>query len=255
MNWQRSLAHLVLQSSSCRRRRNEARSADDGVIVELCCDPAREIAGTRNDKTIRNGLRPGVGHNLPLLHACRQLHDEASIAANIAYTSHTFSFPTSVALVDFATQVDNKDLAAIRIVHVRFAYDMWASLQEDLWVVKGIVCSFFDGLKELHLVAEDEPGRYPSFSTYARLVRGKKEARCRTRKYSLRLLGLIRYRRRTPQEIFADSRPWPISVRRHKRSLKHSCILQGYLLRLTHRTTKPTELPELKAWGHFAGSW
>lgn len=185
ISWQRVLEKLI-QSSPCRRRYDEARSAGDEVVVELCCDLAQENGDNGDEEPIHDDPRPGVGHNLPLLHVCRQIHAEASVAANIAYTSHTFTFPTFVALVNFVTKVAYKDLKAIRIVHVRLAYGAYTCLEADLWYIKGIVCSFFDGLEELHLVAHylDLPLRE---ECYARLVRAKKRAKCMIHKYALRL--------------------------------------------------------------------
>lgn len=190
VRWERGLEHL-LQSSSCCRRFNEARSAGDEVAVELCCDLAQENGDERDKAPIHDNPRPGKGQNLPLMYVCRQIHAEASVAANIAYTSHTFTFPTLMALVNFVNQVANKDVAAIRKVHVRLTYNAYTCFKEDLWFVKGIVCSFFDGLEELHVGAHhrDLP---VGEERCARLVRGKKEAKCMIHSYALRLLRLIR---------------------------------------------------------------
>jgi len=179
--WPGGLGKLLVQSTDCRRQHNEDRIAGDRSVIELCCDPALRNDDDGHKESVHDRPRPGSRRNLPLLYVCHQVQGEASIAANITYTSNEFSFHTVVAFMGFAAMIGEKDLTAIRKVRIRHRCESDNRHSAVLWMIKGIICGSFSGLEELQLQIEDEHNRpFVPEEFSARLVRAEREGLCMT---------------------------------------------------------------------------
>jgi len=128
-------------------------------VTEICYDPVLEDEDNGDNESIQDSPRSGLRQNLPLLCVCRQIHDETSIAADIAYTINEFSFHTILSFIVFVAKVAEKDLAAIRKVRIRVHCQAICGVPKVLWVIMGILCGLFSSLEELQLHIVDEHSR------------------------------------------------------------------------------------------------
>jgi hypothetical protein len=179
--WPGGLGKLLVQSTKCRRKHNEDRIAGDRTVIELCYDPALNKDDNGHKDSVHDRPRPGSRRNLPLLYVCHQVQGEASIAANITYTSNEFSFHTVVAFMGFAAMIGEKDLTAIRKVRIRLLDDSDDGHIPALWFIKGILCDSFSGLGELQLQFVGGHSRSLVAEEFsARLVRAERKGICMT---------------------------------------------------------------------------